>query len=210
VNSSEPYSNEDLAKIIQVLEQANTGGDIGDRAVIAEQLQCFAFEYLQSRDSEAQGRARDPRKDLQFLAAVDWDSMPSSIRQALIPPLLATRREFKPMLRALNQIRRHAATVLKSLPKRGPLGKQARFFFVDNLAGLYEEVTQRRAAKVGKETEAKPSPRNPLGYFYRFVVAAFEPVDRAATAGISRVIDKVIDMRRKQGRDATQSPMFSD
>jgi hypothetical protein len=203
VNSSEPYSNEDLAKIIQVLEQANTGGDIGDRAVIAEQLQCFAFEYLQSRDSEAQGRARDPRKDLQFLAAVDWDSMPSSIRQALIPPLLATRREFKPMLRALNQIRRHAATVLKSLPKRGPLGKQARFFFVDNLAGLYEEVTQRRAAK-------KPSPRNPLGYFYRFVVAAFEPVDRAATAGISRVIDKVIDMRRKQGRDATQSPMFSD
>ena len=139
-------------------------------------LQCTALQYLFHRKFEAGVRFKGARKNLQHIAAADIEAVPAPFRDHLIP-----WDQFSPLRSTFDQIRQNAAQILKSLPKRGPLKKEARNVLVDALADIYEEVTDQIASKVSKE----PGP------FERFVRAALEPIDPHALTNIRDIIDAV-------------------
>jgi hypothetical protein len=175
----------------------------GKWASLIRQLQFLAEEYTLYRELESRPKLKNYRQVLKHIAAADFEALPDSIRDRVIPPTLRTflKNDFE-------QIRQNASAILdsKQTPKRGALRKGARYYFVNELADIYEQFTGRKAAKVGKESGEKSvgkesgekSHRKPLGLFYDFVLAALKPIDPLACAGIRNVIDEVIDARRKR------------
>jgi hypothetical protein len=175
------------------VEDAINAND-GDPATLIGRFQFLAQEYALYGEIERRPKYKNYRQVLKHIVAADFEDLPETIRDRVIPPTLrnSLKGDFA-------QVRHNALTILNSKPKRGALRKGARFYFVDELAGIYEQFTGRPAAKVGKDSGAK-SPRKALGFFYDFVLAALNPIDPHACTGIRDVIDEVIDARRK-GRD---------
>jgi len=204
------YSPDDLREILGTLRKASSShrrvNDAINTDEIIRQLQFLAEEYTLYRELELRPKYKNYRTSLKHIAGADFEALPDSIRERVIPATIpATLRTF--LKNDFEQVRQNALAILDSKPKRGSLRRGARYYFVDELADIYEKFTGRKAAKVGKESGEKSvdkesgekSHRKLLGLFYDFVLAALEPIEDACT-GIPDVIDKVIDARRKQPR----------
>lgn len=185
-----PYSPDDLREILETLGKAS----LKDRRVegaaeeeLCRTLQSLAIEYRLYRELEERPRFKNYRE-----IPADFDALPHAIRDRVIPKAMS-----RPLKSVFEQARQKASAILESRPKRGALRKAARYDFVNELADVDEQITGRKAAKVGKESGAKAN-RKPIGLFYNFVLTALKPIDPDGCAGIRDVIDAVIDARGKK------------
>ena len=191
-----PYSVDNLREILEFLRRSSLtdlrvedaiNANEGGPATLIGSLQLLAVEYILYRELETRPKYKNYREILRHIAAADFEALPEAIRARIIPPALVS------CLRNFREVRHNASAIIGSPPKRGAVKKYARYYLVQELADLYERVTGRQASKVGKA----PSGRHKLtGRFYGFVLAALEPIDAAACAGVHYVINDVIQARR--------------